>query len=739
MRTAPLVAGWKRRMLNLPGPLMGGSPAGGVPLLPRSPAFTAMYPNARLVVEMAWGADLADPTSWSWVDITQDVLQGDGQTISISPMGRSDNTSKTQPAACGLTVGANDSAIKYMRGPQSPNYPNVHQNIPLRVWVTLTGASNDMEIQFQGEAWSLKPTFNKRGNVAWVTIRAAGKMRQLTQGARPLDSALYRAISRSDNLVGYWPCEDGVNSRQAASAIGAAALLLTGSLVFATSSAPAGGASAVSSSSSATGKLSGSVPATGTSWHIEAWVAVDVSGSNVQPIMSWTTTGSVTYWELRADINGTYIETLSAGTDTTTTMFDFTTNPFRGNTAVHHIRIESHPEGPYVQLYVDDVLNNIPLDMTGLTFGSITSVTVNPPSLATAGTNNNLLSFSHLAIWSATPSLDTTTAASGYTGETATARLIRLCGEQGVPIDITGDTTATMGPQGVATFVDLLRECEAADQGMLGDGLGPGLYYVTRTSRYNQAAALALDATTGADLADSPAPEDDDQKLRNRYVVTRKNGSTAVFEDTNGPLGTATVGTYESTPGGNINVETDDQLPGLAAWLVHLGTVEGYRYPTLPIDLRTVPRVAAAWAGMRPGQRITVANVSSVSPEHPAGTIDLLAEGWSQQLSPMIWSATLNCSPAAPWNVAVVSDSRYRVGSNQSTLTNTVQPGGTTMIVDGHTWTSTGPFPFDVNVGGWQVTVTFTAGDAFLIDPAPGLLLAGSRVTMWTPATVALA
>jgi hypothetical protein len=44
-----------------------------------------------------------------------------------------------------------------------------------------------------------------------------------------------------------------------------------------------------------------------------------------------------------------------------------------------------------------------------------------------------------------------------------------------------------------------------------------------------------------------------------------------------------------------------------------------------------------------------------------------------------------------------------------------------------------------VNVGGWQVTVTFTAGDAFLIDPAPGLLLAGSRVTMWTPATVALA
>jgi hypothetical protein len=131
--------------------------------------------------------------------------------------------------------------------------------------------------------------------------------------------------------------------------------------------------------------------------------------------------------------------------------------------------------------------------------------------------------------------------------------------------------------------------------------------------------------------------------------------------------------------------------------------------------------------------------VDTVATQHPAGDITLLLEGYGETLTPLDWTVTGNCSPYAPWNVAVVTDTRYRVGSNQSTLSGTVQPGATSMTVVGHTWTATGPFPFDVNVGGWQVTVSNVSGTTFTIDAAPGLLLAGSRVTMWTPATVALA
>lgn len=720
----------------------------GVPLLTASPAFTAVYPNALLIVRLAFGADLSNPGSWIWTDITTDLTQRDGQVISISPVGRSDYTSKTQPAAC--TFMLNNDSGAYSKGPQSSNYPNIHQNVPVQVLVTFTGDIADAKVLFQGEVWSFRPSWNLKGNIATVAVRAAGKLRQLQQGASPLRSALYRTLTQSQFLFAYWPCEDAAGSQQAASAIsGVAPLILSGSLDFGSALAPAGSASAVASSGG--GSLSASLlTASSGNWDIEAWVAVDVSGSNVQPILSWTTTGTVTNWELRADASGTYIEWVAGGTHTVTTLFDSGTNPFAGNTDVHRIDVYSNPGGPYVQLYVDGVLNNIPVDMTGQTFGEITSITVNPPSFNTSATNTNLLSFSHLFIAEVDSFVDVIDGAAGYAGETVTDRLTRLFGEEGISIDITGTSDVTMGPQGIDTFVNLARACEAADQGVLGDGLGAGCYYVARSARYNQSAAMTLDASAG-ELAAAPQPEDDDQYLRNKYTVTRKGGSSATFTDTDGPLGTATVGTYDSTPGSDLNVETDAQLPNIAAWLVHLGTVDGYRYPTLAIDLRNIPAQAGNWAGMSPGNRLSVTNVAAVSPEHQDTTIDVLAEGWSQQLSPVVWTATLNCSSAAPWDV-VVLDETFRLEMTGQTLGADLVPGATTISIataTGHQLFTTSTaypadFPIDLDVDGWKVHVTAntdgTTPQVAVCDATPNTstVPAGTIVKLYRPASLAL-
>jgi hypothetical protein len=70
-----------------------------------------------------------------------------------------------------------------------------------------------------------------------------------------------------------------------------------------------------------------------------------------------------------------------------------------------------------------------------------------------------------------------------------------------------------MGIQRPATFLELVRECEDADQGVLHER-GAGLAYLTRTGRYNGTAVMALDFASGH-VAAPPEPTDDDQRLRN--------------------------------------------------------------------------------------------------------------------------------------------------------------------------------------------------------------------------------
>lgn len=89
-----------------------------------------------LLVEVAFGADLAaDPGTWTWQDVSGDLLS---QSITIN-RGRADEASETQPTATSLTLD-NLNGDYTPDNPVGVYYPNVKRGTPLRI--TAPGAES---------------------------------------------------------------------------------------------------------------------------------------------------------------------------------------------------------------------------------------------------------------------------------------------------------------------------------------------------------------------------------------------------------------------------------------------------------------------------------------------------------------------------------------------------------------------------------------------------------------------
>lgn len=246
-----------------------------------------------------------------------------------------------------------------------------------------------------------------------------------------------------------------------------------------------------------------------------------------------------------------------------------------------------------------------------------------------------------------------------------------------------------MGAQSTDTFLDLLRECESADHGVLYDGFGPGLAYRSRDSVYNATASLTIDVSTGQ-LAPPFQPVDDDQRIRNKYTVSREGGSSATFEQSTGLLGTDSIGIYEGSTILNLSADSANYLH--AGWLTHLGTVEGFRYPTLNLNFLSNPSLASSWLNTRLFDRIDVINVSSELPQHPPEPVSLILEGYTEKLSTTEWTVTANCAPYRPNVVGALNSTTPRLDCGATTLSATL-PAETSFTAG-----------FESGVTGWTPT-----------------------------------
>ena len=715
----------------LPGPF-GDSPAGGLPLA------GALAP-AAYIVEVAFGADLtAAPQTWSWTDVTADVLIETAQVVITQ--GRADETSQAQPATCTFQLD-NTSGAYSPYNPAARWWPSVRRNTPVRVRISPDGSMAGWHVRFQGYANGFPPSWNTVSREATVTVSASGLLRRLQQGRTPLRSALYRLISKAQPAPkAYWPCEDGTSAVQCVEINGRLPLLPTPTRFtpddganFYTINRPAIGAVAGPIGSAnvvgyiAGGQLTGYVtPYTSTGKAaISFWIQHPLTANpscNSLPLDVYFAGGTIGDIVVILQVSsGTYSLILSAYRRSDNHQYAaLVSTPNLFDALWHEARIVAQPSGSdtLVTLYIDGV-SVASTTATGETLGIVDHVVTNI-GFNVAGPF--LTGLGPISVWDDPASVPAAmvTAGGGYNGETATARLARLCGEEGIQIDIAGTSTTTMGPQSADTLLNLLRECEATDAGVLADGFGPGLRYITRTSRYNQPAAMTLDAT--ADEVGYPfAPVDDDQRNRNQVKVDRKNGSSATYEDVSGPLGTKAIGTYDSSL--TVNPADDSGLRNRAAWEVRRGTIQGLRYPTLIVDLLAAPQRIADWLATVTGSRVDVANVATLAPAHPPGTVPLIVEGWIETFDSFHWSAHATCSPNDPYVVAEMGTAR--VDSAGSSLAQDAAAGSTSLSVSvtGSLWgTSGGNFPQDFWVGGLRVTVTAVgvSTDAFSRTVASG-------------------
>jgi hypothetical protein len=625
-----------------------------VPFLPAE-----LGPNARIAVEIAFGADLTviDGSTWTWTDVTTDVRMKPGITTSG---GRNDEASTSQPANCSMDL--DNAAGAYSIGGASIHYPYVRRNTPVRV--RINPGDGVYRLVFQGYANGFTPgwTDSDHGRIPIVTLSASGVLRRLTQGKDPLRSALYRyfTIANADHTVlpirEYWPLEEDKAATVAASAVD-------------------GGAPGQFKVLSSGGKNYGKVAWGGDTDNPATARAVQLSAGGSLVLPTRPSLFTADYWSCQWSMrytsgSGAFVD---FHTETTTIRLLFYTDGsidaiqvVTGGTVFSVAAPQPYTYDDVWQTYsfvVDQTTVNTSwtLYRNGAYAGGVTSAllfrgmptSVEFLSVPNPGSTEDPVSVAHVGF------IDSTTfvsehafAGDAYRYEGVVFRAQRLCEEEGIDLDIVGTPTTDvgMGPQRPLPFVALMREVETVDQGVLYDGVGPGLRYVARSERENAATDLAVSA---ADLVAPFEPTDDDQRDRNRVVATSATGAKTSYEDTDGPRGTAAIGVYDSSV--DPNIADTSFLQDYASWAVHLGTVEGYRYPSVTMNMRAVAAAALAAdvLAVTPSSRITVSDVDTLA--LPDATVDLLAEGVSHALTTHSWTFTAKCSPFDPWIIGTVA------------------------------------------------------------------------------------
>jgi hypothetical protein len=581
---------------------------------------------------------------------------------------------------------------------------------------------------FAGEVSEWPPRWSPGGHDAWVPVQAAGILRRLGQGRRPLQSTLRRRVPSDPALLAYWPMEDGETATQLYSPIdGVGPLRVTGLDLAADDSLPG---SAPLPTLGAVASLSATVPATSVKgWQTEMVYRLPTLPTIQTEILRVSVAGSTMRTvHVFASTAGIRVEARNADGDTLA--FILYTVPaaladFAGVWNRLAIYVSDHGGG---QTRVACAWRDIAAGAWWYTYtlitgamGTATAVTGNWGSGTQGMTLGHLSVFALPGASAGTPGTFIYNGAdSGFTNERALDRLQRL-GQEEPTLRLStrpGDTTAgseRMGPQGQVELMTLVGEVVETDGGVLYERMDRlGLTYRDRATLYNQAPALTLDYAAGH-VAPPLEPVEDDAGLRNDVTVTRQGGSSgrAVVED--GTLSVLPpeqggVGVYEEAV--TLSLGTDEQPQQIAGWLAHLGTWDEARYPSVRVLLHRQPQLIPAVLRLRPGDLVRITNPP---PFTGPGPLDLLVRQIQHQPRPRAWEVTLVCSPAGPYRVGVRGDvDRGRRDTAGSVLAAPVASSATSLSVAttvGPLWTTAAAvFPFDVLVGGERMTVRNVTG-----------------------------
>ncbi|MGW2209904.1 hypothetical protein [Streptomyces sp. NPDC001781] len=588
-----------------------------------------------------------------------------------------------------------------------------------RTWSLLGGAEiTNRRFRFVGEYSDWPATWSGSGDLIRVEGDGAGILQRLSQGKKALPSTLRRRIPSAAPLA-YWPMEDGDASTQAASALSGGQPLRVTGFAFGGDDSPSGSGPlpVLGSVSTLDGRISG---AQAGGWHVEMVYKLNAMPATEQTMFTLNLvpgTGGVTQIVCRISTAGIRIQALDGdGNVVVFFLYSDATAISNFTGAWNRLQIFSATNGSsaYVAAAWLNVVNSA-WNYARTTWTGTPGRLVGVKGLW--GNSFQGMSIGHLAAWDIGGTITPSTAPGvtiyeaaddGFARETAAARLGRLSTEESLPITIAGDGSATarMGPQRPATLLEVLDQCADADAGFLvEDRERAGLKYRTRTSLYNQQPVLTLPYASRGLSGLEPVPDAKD--IRNDITVTRTGGSSGRAEQIDGPMSTEDppigIGRYDDSV--TLNLYRDDQTEPMAWWLLSLGTWDEARYPSITIRLHRRPDLIPAILDLAEGDVIRITDL----PSHlPPGPIDLMVQGYSEEIGVRTWEITLVCAPAGPYRLAVTDDPVLgMVDTDGSQLVTAATAADTTLLVQ----STAGPEwkweqSFDARVGGEVVTVS---------------------------------
>lgn len=441
-----------------------------------------------------------------WVDITDDTYLRDKITIS---WGRQDEGSRVDTAKCPLTLNNRDG--KYSpKNPNSPYYGQLGRNTPLRIGVTTpTGRQST---RFEGHVSSWPTRWDLSGNDVYVGVQANGILRRLSQGVSAVRDPLRRHIEKNSPLA-YWPLTDGEDARhgseiaqgsQPMRAIGEVGSFYQGQPNWHKGALASWLDPVVQLPDDTTGRIRASVPPYNvTSWAVDYYTIG--GGDGASPSLTVLDTGPGSdiepsrSWELLPDnyFDDVVLYVLERGETTSSTANLGTINASGlGDGSMHMVRLSAVDNGAGAIEYavvIDGVTRLSGTRAVQNRAVRLISYRWNLEDKATPDltVTSEAMALGHLTYWGpgAPTAVETWRAAQGHVRELAGRRIERLCAEENVPLQVTGnlDHTPQMGPQRPGTFLDLLQSAADVDGGVVYESrAATGLAFRTQRSKYNQ-------------------------------------------------------------------------------------------------------------------------------------------------------------------------------------------------------------------------------------------------------------
>ena len=418
----------------------------------------------------------------------------------------------------GSTVVANPDFTAQVPGTPSFSFDDGEGN----TWTLgAAGELSDKRWRFHGELSSIPTRWNIDGSNVWAPVEAQGLFRRLRQGETDLDSPLRRAVERSAaSVIDYWPMEEtGDNVTHFGNMIGDSQMVAVNALqtgqetgFVASKGLPTMNTTTVSSATeqpASTGQIQ-------LRW-LQS-VPTAFTGTDLEVVAVGTTDGWIYRVQYRDTSDGQFRVLVY---DSTTLEYTSAWSDFDANGSLWRMTLGIAQNGADI----DITLQGQEQDGSsgGNVFTSVVTHTVGVPLNVVfnnnAGNGIEGWGIGHVTLQNAvTPTSELATELSAHDGETAGARIQRLCLEEGIASRFIGDPgdTAAMGPQSPAALTTLLEECAATDLGTLTESRDSvAVLYRTRKTIEQQAAVATLNYSLG-EIDGSPELDRDDQGFRQR-------------------------------------------------------------------------------------------------------------------------------------------------------------------------------------------------------------------------------